>query len=311
MISGMNPYLFIALQIAVGVVIVVVVFYLSLFMIRQDKLVVDKEEGSNDSHFEVKMIKGYIDSNKVAKKRFSTLNPMDKSFVPIPRAYNRMGGAQFSYSFWLFVGDTHPSSVRNKDILLKGAPDALAYRKVSKTNADATPFRVVQSQIKCPKLGFGNSFKDIVIEFNTQDDVNHRVNLSATPHPIDVTIRHNLMDLIQNKWVYIAVTMEDNVPINDFENGIIVRFYVNDILYYTHRVASTLKQNNGDLFLFPEGEIKGCRIADLKYHNYAIGFKEVKMSHGNGPPKFRADEDESVGSPLYISEYNKIDMYNR
>lgn len=305
----MNPYLFIALQVAVGVVLVVVVFYLSLYMLRQDNLVMNKQAGVKNPDFEVKIIDGYIDSGNIAQKRYSTLNPMHTSFVPIPRAYNRMGGAQFSYSFWLFVGDSHPSSVSNKDILLKGAPDEYIYRKTTKIGEDSVG--TLRSQIKCPKLRFGETFKDIVLEFNTQDDVDHAVNLCSTPHPVDVTIRHNLLDLIQNKWVFLAVTMEDNVPINDFENGIIVRFYINDVLYHTHRVASTLKQNNGDLFLFPEGEVKGCRIADLKYYNYAIGFNTVKSGFKPGPPKYRADENDSVGSPLYISEYNKIDLYNR
>lgn len=308
-IADMNPYLFIALQVAVGVVLVVVVFYLSLYMLRQDNLVMNKQAGVKNPDFEVKILDGYIDSSNIARKRYSTLNPMDTSFVPIPRAYNRMGGAQFSYSFWLFVGDSHPSSVSNKDILLKGASDVYTYRKTTKVGDDSVA--TLRSQIKCPKIRFGETFKDIVLEFNTQDDVDHVVNLCSTPHPVDVTIRHNLLELIQNKWVFLAVTMEDNVPINDFENGIIVRFYINDVLYHTHRVASTLKQNNGDLFLFPEGEVKGCRIADLRYYNYAIGFKTVKDTHKTGPPKYRADENESVGSPLYISEYNKIDLYNR
>jgi hypothetical protein len=304
----MNPYLAAALQIAVGIVIVIVIFYLSLYILQQDNLVQNKQSGVKSPNFDFKIINGYIDSNFIAKKRYSTRNPMDNTFVPIPRAYNRMGGAQFSYSFWLFVGDSHQSAVQGKAILLKGSPEEYRYAKTTKSGDSID---TEMSQIKCPKIRFGESFKDIVIEFNTQDDITHVVNLTSTEHATDTTLRHNLLDLMQNKWVFMAITMEDNIPINDFENGIVVRFYLNDILYYTHRVASTLRQNNGDLYLFPDGDVRSCRIADLKYYNYALGFQNVKGSYTGGPAKFRADADETIGHPLHITEYNKIDLYNR
>lgn len=309
----MNKYAFAAAQIAVGVIIIVAVFYLSLHIMKQDSLLVTKERGVKNPDHDTLIIDGFIESSTVARKRFSTVNPYSPSFVPLPRAYNRLGGAQFSYTFWMFVGDSHRSSVMNMPILLKGDNQEYIYEK-----RDRNGSRLLETKnnvaIKCPLIKFGNSFKDIILEFNTQDDIDQQVNLTAVEHATDTTLRHNLLDLIQNRWAFMAFTFEDNVPINDFENGIVIRFFINDILYYTHRVASTLRQNNGDLYLFPEGEVRGCRIADLKYYNHAIGFQNVKHVYGNGPPKVRAtleDDKDAVGAPLHISEYNKIDLYNR
>lgn len=306
----MDPYLFIFAQVAVGIVILLVVFFASLYVMRADSLVAQRNSGITNSNFDTVIIDGYIDSNSVAKKRFSTLNPLDKTFVPMPRSYNRMGGAQFSYTFWLFVGDSHPSAVANKPILLKGDHQKYTYRKT-----DASDDKILEVTedvlIKCPLIRFGDTFKDIVLEFNTLDDINHQVNLSSVEQMTDTTLRHNLLSLIQSKWVYLSFVFEDNVPINDFENGIVIRFYINDIMYYTHRVSSTLRQNNGDFYLFPAGEANGCRIGDLKYYNHALGFSQIKQNHSAGPPKVRATvTQDTTGAPLYVSEYNKIDLYN-
>jgi hypothetical protein len=309
----MNDYMFVLAQIAVGLVVIVAVFFLSLYVMKQDSLMASQEKGVRDSSHDTLIIDGYTESARVARMRFGTVNPYSASFIPIPRAYNRMGGAQFTYSFWIFVGDSHRSTVAGKHILLKGDNDKYKYQKWNK--ADTRLLDTVEDvAIKCPLIRFGDTFKDIVLEFNTQDDINHQINLSSVEHATDTTIRHNLLDLIQQAWVYMTFTFEDNVPINDFENGIVVRFYINDILYHTHRVASTLRQNNGDMYLFPTGEISDCRIADLKYSNYAVGFKEVKQHYGAGPPKLRAtlnDDRKGIGMPLHLSEYNKIDLYNR
>lgn len=309
----MNKYANAALQVVVGFVIVLFIFYFSLWVMQKDSLVATQSANLTDQKHQVLVIDGYIDSSQIAKKSMNTVNPNVVGYVPLPRSYNRMGGAQFSYAFWLFVGDTASAGLRNKDILLRGEDREYRYRK---TTADGSRTLSTNQEIvtKCPRLRFGETFKDFVLEFNTQDEITHSVNLTAVAQATDVTIRHNLLELIQQKWVHFAFSMEDNVPINDFENGVVVRFYVNDILYYTHRVSSKLRQNNGDLLLFPAGAVPGCRIADLTYYNYALGFQEVKAAFSQGPPKKQANiagSNSTVGRPLYLSKYNEVDLYNR
>jgi hypothetical protein len=233
---------------------------------------------------------GWMDSNNLHGRRFSTVNHASASYIPMSRSYNRNGGAQFSYSFWLFMsGEAAHSNVRNKDIFLRG--DIREY-KYERTRTEEGREKVIEREtdvIKCPRLRFGETFSDLVLEFNTHDNINQKIFMNSQENATDLSIRHNLMAMMQKKWVLLTLTFEDNVPINDFENGIVVRLFVNDLLYYTHRINSALRQNHGDLFLFPSGDVTGCRIANLAYYNYAIGFKQIKDTFKRGPPSYRAD----------------------
>lgn len=309
-------------QIGLGVLIVYIVYLIALFIMREDKLVAS--DTKNTSNTDNLIIDGYTRSSAVANISFNTINPHVSNYTALHRSYNRVGGAQFTYSFWLFVNSAasgrgaYGDGLKGKDIFLRGDRREYTYQKRSPSQLENGVDEIMEERtdtlIKCPRIRFGDDSNDIVIEFNTQDDIDHRVSMASQVHDNDVTIRHNLMSLMTNRWVLLTVTFEDNVPVNDFENGIIVRFFVNDILYFTHRVTSTLRQNRGNLFLFPGGEIPGCSIANLRYMNYAAGFKEVKRLYEKGRPSHQANLgtiDSGIGAPLYISEYNKLDLYNR
>ena len=107
------------------------------------------------------------------------------------------------------------------------------------------------------------------------------------------------------------------MPINDFEDGVIVRFYVNDFLYDIHRVRSALRLNNGDLHLFPSctksSVLKQARIGNLAHYNYALSNLSVRDIYDAGPPRHLATDlagASSLGHPLYLSEQNKLDNAN-
>jgi hypothetical protein len=306
------------IQVAVGVVAVVIAYYLSLAVMRQDALAaLEYGRGhGRDPKQTTDIMDGFLESSLLARTRYNTVNPQSRTFVPIPKSFNRMGGAQFTYQLWLYLGDTHSSTVRNKDIFLRGDDRKYSFRKKEAVLAEGVAPRVVEEDtdriVKCPRLRFGPRFSDLVLEFNTQDDVNHKVNISAQESDTDLSVRHNLMGMMHKKWVLLTFTFEDNMPINDFENGVLVRFFVNDIMYHTHRVNSSLRQNSGHLYLFPGGEIKGCRIANLRYYNYAVGYDEVRDTFRKGRPTYRSTMgQEPIGDPMYLSEGNKVDIHNR
>ena len=48
------------------------------------------------------------------------------SFASLPRSINRAGGAEFTYQFWLLVGNTDPAVIGFKDILVRGEADMVA-----------------------------------------------------------------------------------------------------------------------------------------------------------------------------------------
>jgi len=312
-------------QVGVGVLVIYLIYLVALAVMKQDSIVKSPRDSvhKNSPKESTLVLDGYESSSRLAKRSFNTVNPHVPNFASIVRSYNRVGGAQFTYSFWLHVqgvGSSHPG-VRGKDIILRGDDREYTYEKLEPSvdplangdDAVEVTETVTDKTIKCPRIRFGDSVDDIVVEFNTHDDINHRVSLAAQEQRNDPTIRHNLMSLMQNKWVLLTFTFEDNVPVNDFENGIVLRMFINDVLYYTHRVSSALKHNYGDLHMFPSGEIPGCSIANLKYYNYALGVAEVKGLFEKGRPKHRATlqgVSENVGEPVYLSEYNKLDLHN-
>lgn len=308
------------LQLGLGVLAVYIVYLVALGLMKEDQLVFKVGEGGRDPRHEVLLVNGYASSSQLEGRKFDTLNPHKPNYAAITRSYNSLGGSQFSYSFWLFVDGTNSSNnmLQDKTIFLRGDRRQYTYEKSAPDPYENDSMEVTERKtdviIKCPLVRFGNSFSDIVVEFNTHDDINHRVSLASQEQANDPTLRHNLLSLMLKKWVLFTLTFEDNVPVNDFENGIVMRFFVNDILYFTHRVSSTLKQNKGELYLFPGGEVPGCKLADLRYYNYALSFKDVKKLFEKGRPTKAAhldNTDTSIGTPLYLSEYNKLDLYNR
>ena len=235
------------------------------------------------------------------------------------------GGAQFTYYFWLYLGDASAENVRNRVIMLRGDPKAYSYTKTSRQTDSVLNMPDKVEKItgrpvtKCPAIGFGPTFDTFVVSFNTLDDPDETIVIKPNNTIVDVSSRHNVLKLIRNKWALLSFVFEDNVAITDFEDGIIMRFYVNDVLYQVDKRRSTLRQNAGDLVLFPQtpnvgdGGLKGSRIADLTYRNYAMSANSVREVYDAGPPKYFASElagHNEVGDPLYLSVYNKLDIYN-
>jgi hypothetical protein len=101
----------------------------------------------------------------------------------------------------------------------------------------------------------------------------------------DETRRRNLLSLMPLDWVLMTFVFEENYSLQEgSENGIRFTFYVNDIPLQTNSGSTTpvlrnnvLKQNDGDLHLFPG--FKGdnlLQMADIKYFNYAKSDVEVR-----------------------------------
>lgn len=321
-------------QVLVGVLVVYAVYRLSLWVLKKDKLVVDARNDF-DPRTETKIVDGYAPTDLLADRDFDTINPQSKSFRSLPRSLNRKGGAQFSYSFWINLKDTSPKNVAHKVILMRGDRQRYSFSRTPNTtidagapdnkirvNADAKQYTFNEVLVKCPLIRFGEDYKSLVVEFNTLDNPNEKVEISSFDSASDdPSLRHNVLKLIDNAWVLFTFTFEDSVAINDFEDGIIVRFYVNDFMYNVSKVRSTLYPNNGSFHLLPTwngeglagGEVlRNARIADVKYHNYALSSPAVKEMYDVGPPKNYASDlvGSDLGDPLYLSMYNKLDIFN-
>lgn len=318
----------VVVQVAVGLLIVFGVYRMSLWIMQQDRLVVtDNQQTQMKKAF--KILDGYAEAGMASNRVWNTVNPSANNFRALPRSYNRKGGAQFSYSFWLLLDDTTPENVAYKDIFVRGDTREYTYSKSTQPPADVAVTRsapnlvksapVVTAKtdmaIKCPRVRFGPTYDTLVVDFNTLHDVDQSVQINSYASGAhDSTLRKNVMKLIDHKWVLFTFVFEDNVAINEFEDGIIMRFYINDLLYHTARVKSTLRQNNGNFYLLPSkngSSIKHARIGDVTYYNYAASSISIGDVYRQGPPKHAAKYlSSNTGSPLWLSIYNEMDIYN-
>ena len=301
---------FIALQISLAMVIVFSTYATSLWVLKRDKLVLDTRYNvTNNSR--TLIIDGFADSSNLRNTVIDTLNPASISYAHLPRSINRYGGAQFTYSFWILLTNTDTDNVGYKDILVRG--DTTHYNLLTVVNpADANKNTYKEDiMIKCPRIRFNGTYEKLAVETNTIADPNPPPMTISAIGNTDDTLRKNLLKMTANKWVLYTFVFKDSVQVNDFENGIETRFYLNDIMYQSKTMRSAIRQNNGNLYLFPSGSIDGCKIGNLAYYNYAQSTEEIATVYNKGPPKFAsASRSGPVASPLFLSEYNKLDMYN-
>jgi hypothetical protein len=316
MVSG---YLSVLIQVVLGIVIVLCVYRMSLWMLHQDELIVDERRLTHNKVKTV-VVDGYAMSSMATDRVWTTLNPYSSNYAAIVRSFNRQGGAQFTYSFWMSMSNVSRSNVGNKVIFLRGDNRKYTFTK-QVTTTPAGPAAGATQQlsdiiaVKCPLIRFGDTFDSFVVEMNTMHNIDERI-LFSPSSSTESTLRHNALKLGQGRWVMYTFTFQDSTRINDFEDGIVVRFYVNDMLYHTKFVKSAMKQNNGNLYLLPKRNgfgLQDAKIGHFKYFNYALGQAQVNDMYNEGPPRYFARElmgREGAGDPLYLSEYNKMDVYN-
>lgn len=317
----MSPLTSIVMQVLLGLVVVFFVYRMSLWLMKKDQLVIDERKHLNTKET-VRIVDGFAYTALATNRSWNTVNPASRNYMRLRRSYNRKGGAQFTYAFWMYLDDTSPENVGNKDILIRGDRNEFSYNSetaVADTMLSNTISKNVNGVVvKCPRIRFGPTHDSYVIELNTLHDPNAMIVINPIPATSgeDSSMRHNVLKLMQHRWTLLTFTFEDNVAINDFEDGIMVRFYVNDILYKTSTIRSTLRPNNGAFYLLPSGDdssIKNGRIGDVTYFNYALSTAMVRENFERGPPKYPCKDimgGDSLGDPLYLSEYNKLDVYN-
>jgi hypothetical protein len=334
----------IAIQITLGILATVVIYWTALALLGTTTLVLDPTK-KTPPKLNVSIIDGFAEASAISGTSWSTINPLAANFVSLNRSYNRVGGAQFSYSMWIQIRDTSAPNVAGKTLFMRGDPNVYTFQTYKSkvdvdpvTNIPLTRYELTGDNtktdvfVRCPRIRFGKTFDEIVVEFNTLIDPMTSMTISPkNGYHLDDTLRINAVNLVQNRWAMMTFTFEDGVAINDFENGVLMRFYLNDTLYFSGTTQSALRQNMGDLTVLPilsdqteetgnrvfrgyngSGEdLKSTTIGNLFYFNYALGLKNVRELFAKGHPKHPAVlRQGSIGEPLHLSKYNELDIYN-
>lgn len=299
----------IVIQVIVGLIATYIIYQVALYIMNIDKLVIDdKYDIVKKKH--VRVIDGFMDGSTMNTK-FNTTMPLADNYLPIVPSVNIKGGAQFTYCMWVHKDSN--ADVANKIIFLKG--DAKRYSfNIQDVKNTTVPQIIKQNELMvfCPMLKFSsNGSYEVVFNTLNRYDETMRIDIISSD---DSAYRNNLIAILDNTWHMITVSFEDNVPINDFENGILVKFYINDILYKIGRFSSALKQNHGDLHLFPNGTniLSNVKISNFSYYNYVLSENEIRanaLAGANTKPSSTYMKPTSAKPPV-LSDYNKLDIYN-
>ncbi len=318
----------IAIQVVLAFVVIVILYILTLVMLNIDSLVATQDTRIKPRQT-TKIIDGYISVNAISNKSYNTVTPTAKPYLRMGKSINSVGGAEFTYQFWMRVDDPNDDNFKDLVILLKGDKRKynLGYYKQSDPT-DNTKYKLAKKldseyAIACPMIQFMNSYRELKVRLNTNKnpitDIDLLINLDSD------STRRNLMSLMAvKKWFLLTFVFRDHMSVSQgTENGIEFTYYINDIAYHTYKANSddnlnlgrnTIKHNDGDFYLFPDNTKSGdfLKMGNINYYNYALTSEEVKKVFESGPPTYPAinDNDENSSQPLYLSAYNKIDIYN-
>lgn len=320
----------IAIQVVLGLVVIVILYIVTLVVLNIDSLVVSASQTVKPKQM-TKICDGYASVSYLNNKSYNTITPYASSFRKIGKSVNTMGGAQFSYQFWVRIDDANDELFKDLVIILKGDKKKYNvgyYKELSQqAKTAAAAYQIDPSKTKnnvyaisAPMIKFKNSYRSFSVQMNTTKDplVNIDIDVNQTPGPG----RQNLLSLLAIKnWFLMTFVFMDSFSIPQAaEDGIRFIFYINDIPYIEHTSGSMpelkgnqLKQNDGDLHLFPDASQSGefLKIGNINYFNYALTPKQVRKAFEFGPPTYpMVDSGDRSKEPAYISAANKIDILN-
>ncbi len=290
-------------QFLLAFIIILILYVVTLILLSVDALV-SVPSYKVKPREQVYIKTGNNSSALLAKSRFNTIFPYVKgNFARIPRSVNGSTGSQFTYQFWMKINDPKESNFRDLVLLLKG--DNKKY-KIGYYNPGGDMKLLTDRtegpkyMIKCPLIKFKNSYKNLVVEFNTNKHPDVQI-------PIDLgndkeTQRKNLLSFLPLDWFLMTFVFEENYSSTEgTENGIRFTFYINDIPYHSASGSTSpilrnnfLKQNDGDLFILPNHDSKTdiLTMGDIKYFNYAKTDAEVRQDFENRSKSF-VDSEKS------------------
>ena len=309
------------IQVIFGIVVVAILYVITLIVLNVDNIVAQKSVVVRPREM-TSIIDGWANSSYLAKMSFNTINSFSDNFRKIGKSINTSGGTQFTYQFWMRIENTDNEAFRNQVILLKG--DNRKYKtalyEIGETNPLLTSDTSSDYMIKCPLIKFGNSYRELEVQINTNKNINYKIPIRSTSSA-DASVRQNVLSLLPLNWFLFTFVFEDNYStLDSAENGIKFNFYLNDFPSHPVNASSDitlrknfLKQNEGGLHILPTMNNSNdfIKLANIRYYNYALSHKEVAGVFARGPPSHSAVlVSKNKTKPAYLSAYNKMDIYN-
>lgn len=225
----------------------------------------------------------------------NTSNPWKNQYIHTPHSNNVVGGAQYSYSFWLDMKSDFEDSL---DFFIKGSTKKVSYD-------GKTPDYLIAS----PLVRFNDKSNYMTIRFNTLNDPLTEVHLTEKFFEMTKSTPTN------PRWFLFVLVFADYFDFKNQEKGIEFRCFVNTDLVVSKTIKNdALKLNSGDLYITPSGSSPDNinYYADLTYHNYALNVVDIETIYANGVNTEAGCQvqayAESGGNNAVT--YSKLSMYN-
>lgn len=330
--------LFEIIQILAGLVIVYVIFIIASLALASDGASSDGISFLQAIRKHTVILNGVLDSVDSNMRSFATsiaAAGTSRSYMHLPRSINRIGGAQFTYSFWMYLNsqDLHSGYEKrpyhakqltsseganctsnvtdiSKDYTLFLKGDATPY--VYKRNGDVS--NTVGRWTVCPQVILRDDGPDLklVVRLNTLLRVDHEV-VVHTNHSTKYHENEALLTLMEGRWTMISVVVLDDIPIDGFERGTLVKVYLNDTLYAQESIKGSIIDNDGDFSFFPDGPLAGkatVKLTSMSHYNYALSDQDIQKRYiARFETKKGADLDLRTDHASFRAQ-NRTDEYN-
>jgi hypothetical protein len=297
-------------QIILGLFLGWLTLWIGTILIKHDSDNID-ESAIKGKLKEFMILDGKSTSGDLSQLSMNTILPFSPNYISLPFSSNIKGGSQYSYSFWLNVQNPDDLSLMEKPILLRGDNKTYTYTRTDTLTGESLKFTDYVTM--SPMICFGKNKLDFQAFFNTTNNIKETF-YAPRIESTDSVFRNNVLQILEKGWFLLTFTFEDNIAINEFENGIRVCMYVNDIIYNTQMFKGSLKLSSGNMYFFPTRDSQnvpnGVSIASVRYFNYALDLKEVTKLYLKRPNTRSANISKQVYNRINLSQGNLLDYYN-
>jgi hypothetical protein len=303
-----DPTVLLVIQITIGLIIVLVLYVITLVVLRIDSIVsVSSNKVKQNSS--TLIVDGYAPISWLADRKYNTTNQYARNFKQIARSLNRRGGAQFSYQFWIKIDEGNSEYYKDLIVLMRGQDKKYKIGLYDQTTNALVKELEPGYAIACPMIKFTDSYKNMRVHLNTNNDPYTFVDIKMSP---ELSIgKRDVLSFAPVNWLLYTFIFEDSYShYTSHENGIRMQFWVNDFMYqqetnslnYAPFRENFIKQNDGDLYLFPELRTRPpaefLKLANVKYYNYAVSENEIRETFKAGRPSHTAARSDE-GNQLY------------
>lgn len=302
----------VGVQLAAAAVIILAVYYASLYVSNSDELVT--LEAVPHQRQSVMVLQASMKTSGSDALTFVTTdsahmyNTVD-SYICLPPSLNSRGGAQFTYTFWLQLSKNYSNFERT--LFLRGDTTVATFQSTV-PNSGATRATISHPVAMCPmvRVKAEGGRVSIFAHFNSADEFNNVARFDIQNGSVfDMTQKH-----------LITVALHEGGSYGEI-NGTTCKIFVDQMVEQRTFQGATLKENTGNLFVLPkfkhgdavlggdrfpvesvDAEMGVATMQGLMYHNYAFDLEDVHSLMGQ--------QSNSKNVP-YTPATNKVDFTDR